>query len=133
MPAETNPLINNIQLDTQSYDLSSLESIAAIPSSNTNSNSQAFACSSTGLALSSVYLPQVRTCGTINEDLFNEGNDSDGEVGPFYDAVTNSKDITNESTPLVDIVAPTNSNNNPASQHAVEDIRKITVNELKKR
>ena len=93
--------------------MSSLESLTLIPLSiNTNTNGQVFMSSSTGSALSSINTPQVRTYGTVNEDMFEEGYDSDRECGPFYDAVANSNDVEevpNESSTHASSVIPTNS------------------------
>ena len=57
LPIETIAPLNQIDLYTQSQDLSSLESVVAIQLININTNGQAFAYSSTGLALSSTQPP----------------------------------------------------------------------------
>ena len=82
--------------------MSSLESLTLIPLPiNTNTNGQVFISSSTRSALTSVNAPQVRIYGTVNEDMFEEGYDSDGEYEPFYDAVADSnniEEVSNESS-----------------------------------
>jgi len=107
--------------------MSSLESLTLIPLPiNTNTNGQVFISSSTRSTLSSVNAPQVRTYGTVNEDMFEEGYDSDREYRPFYDTVANSNDIEevpNESSTQVSSMIRTNS-----LQHTIDGIKKITVN-----
>jgi len=129
-PPQVNAPVGNIQVDSQSQDMSSLESLTQVPVPiNTNTNGQVFTSSSTGSALSSVNAPQVRTYGIVNEDMYEEGYDSDGECGPFYDAVADSSDVEevpNEPSTQVNAVMPSNS-----LQHTIDDIRKMTVNQLK--
>ena len=61
--------------------------------------------------------------------MHKEGYDSDGECGPFYDAVadsSNAEEVPNEASTQVNAVMPSNS-----LQHTIDDIRKMTVNQLK--
>ena len=78
--------------------------------------------SSTGSVLSSVNTPQVRTYESVNEGMCEEGYDSDGECGPFHDAVADNSDVEevpNEASTQVSAVMPSNS-----LQHAIDDVEK---------
>ena len=79
--------------------------------------------SSTRSALSSVNTPQVRTRGTVNEDMHEEGYDLDGECGPFYDTIADSSDVEEVPNEQVNAVMPSNS-----LQHTIDIIRKMIVN-----
>ena len=83
-------------------------------------------------AFSSAQTWQVRTCTTINEDLLKEGCNSDSKVRPFCNAVAESEDITEESSLLITITVPINSNSNQVLKHVVKGIREMTTNELNK-
>ena len=59
----------------------------------------------------------------MNEDLFDEGHDSDGEVRPLFDAVSECEDVEDWHTPQLDEITPTNPNNNPALQHVIDEVK----------
>ena len=83
----------------------------------------------------SAHAPQLWTYETMNENLLDEGCDSDREVGPFYDAIAEHEDVEDvkdESTPKINTATPTNPSNDPTLQHAIDGVKKMTVNELKK-
>jgi len=78
--------------------MSSLDLCVAIPPCNINTNGQVFAYSSTRLVMSSACAPQLWIYKTMNENLFNEGHNSDREVGLFYNAVAKCEDVKDKST-----------------------------------
>ena len=46
--------------------------------------------------------PITRRTITCNEDLFEEGYDSDGDIGPFFDAFVDEEDIEYYTEEVID-------------------------------
>eukprot|EP00957_Ditylum_brightwellii_P027310 2064783-Ditylum_brightwellii.AAC.1 len=57
------------------------------------SSGSGFLRTSSGIFLLTPVLPKVQKITNINEVLYGEGYDTDGEMGPFYDSVEHEEDI----------------------------------------
>ena len=57
-----------------------------------NVNGSAFQSTNYGGAICVTYPNKIRTI-ICNEDLFDQGYDSDGDISPFFDAVVDKDDI----------------------------------------
>ena len=64
--------------------------------SPTNTQRKRFAQCCDGIFISSVASPNVRTYASTSNSSLAEGNDADGEIGPFYDAAENEEDFVDE-------------------------------------
>ena len=91
------------------------------------SSGSGFSRSSSGVFLSTPVSPEIRKIENIDEELYEEGYDTDGDIGPFYDAVEHEEDLASnieeEALPSREdyeaIVAraenPINNNTNPVN------------------
>eukprot|EP00957_Ditylum_brightwellii_P181028 13790862-Ditylum_brightwellii.AAC.1 len=89
------------------------------------SSGSGFLRASSGIFLLTPILPEIRKITNIDEALYEEGYDTDGGIGPFYDSVEHEEDfahnIEEEALPLREefeaIVAraenPVNNDTNP--------------------
>ena len=90
-----------------------------------------------GVALSVPVTTQMRMSLNSNQLTYHDGYDSDGEVGPFYDAVANELDSKDEmydeeehGEPVVEAIQEDESTPDTPSL-TEEDINKMTVAQLK--
>eukprot|EP00957_Ditylum_brightwellii_P066116 5015406-Ditylum_brightwellii.AAC.1 len=57
------------------------------------SSGSGFSRSSSGVFLLTPISPEIQKIENINKELYEEGYDTDGDMGPFYDAVEHEEDL----------------------------------------
>eukprot|EP00957_Ditylum_brightwellii_P182787 13922432-Ditylum_brightwellii.AAC.1 len=57
------------------------------------SSTSGFSRLSSRVFLPTPLLPEIQNITNIDEDMCNEGYDTDGEIGPFYDSVEHEENL----------------------------------------